>query len=62
MMLNKTRAKAMIDASYNRYTWNDSKNLPTWFMDDEMKHNKPQIPVPSSLLNQVINYYYFFSF
>lgn len=53
MMLNKSRAKAMIDASYNRYTYNDSKLLPAWFVDDELKHNKPQIPVPTALINQV---------
>lgn len=53
MMLRKSKQKAMVDASYNRYAWNDPSNLPAWFVDDEMKHNKPQLPVPSALLEQV---------
>ena len=52
-MLNKTRAKAIIDSSYNRFSFNDSKDLPSWFVDDEMKHNKPALPVPSALIDQV---------
>lgn len=56
MMLRKSKQKAMVDASYNRYAWNDPNNLPAWFVDDEMKHNKPQLPVPSALLDQVFFY------
>lgn len=52
-MLQPSRKKAMIDASYNRYAWNDPTGLPSWFLDDEMRHNKPQIPVPNALLDQV---------
>ena len=53
LMLDKTRCKAIIDSSYNRYSWNDQKDLPEWFIDDETRYNKPQIPVPTSLINQV---------
>jgi AdoMet-dependent rRNA methyltransferase SPB1 len=53
-MLRRSREKALVDASYNRFTWNDAKDLPTWFLDDEMKHNKPQLPVPEALLEQVL--------
>ena len=53
LMLRRSREKALVDASYNRFTWNDSKDLPAWFLDDEMKHNKPQLPVPEALLDQV---------
>ena len=53
LMLRRSREKALVDASYNRFTWNDSKDLPTWFLDDESKHNKPQLPVPEALLEQV---------
>ena len=36
----------LIDASYNRYAFNDQKGaLPRWFLDDEGKHNKPQLPI-----------------
>lgn len=53
LMLRKSRRKALVDASYNRFAWNDDKDLPSWFVDDELKHNKPQLPVPDALVNQV---------
>lgn len=53
-MLRQSRKKALIDASYNKYSWNDPTGLPPWFLDDEMRHNKPQIPVPTALLEQVM--------
>ena len=27
--------------------------MPAWFQDDEMKHNKPQLPVPKALVDQI---------
>ena len=53
LMLRRSKQKALVDASYNRFSWNDSKELPTWFVDDEMKHNKPQLPIPEALMNQI---------
>lgn len=53
MMLRTSKRKALVDASYNRFSWNDPKNLPSWFLDDEARHNKPQLPVPAALLEQV---------
>ncbi len=53
MMLRGSRKKALVDASYNRFAWNDPKELPSWFVDDEMKHNRPQLPVPNSLIQQI---------
>lgn len=53
MMLRKSRQKAMVDASYNRFAWNDPNDLPDWFVDDEMQHNKPLLPVPEALLKQI---------
>ncbi|KAJ8544253.1 hypothetical protein ON010_g12015 [Phytophthora cinnamomi] len=53
MMVQKSKAKDMIDASYNRYAWNDSEALPDWFVDDEEKHYRPQIPIPKNVLAQM---------
>jgi len=53
MMLRKSRAKKLVDASYNRYAWNDPTDLPDWFVDDEQKHYRPQLPVPKPLLDQI---------
>lgn len=53
MMMKKSKAKDMIDASYNRYAWNDSAELPDWFEDDEEKHYRPQIPIPKQIMEQM---------
>jgi AdoMet-dependent rRNA methyltransferase SPB1 len=50
MMLRKSKAKALVDASYNRYAWNDPSDLPEWFVDDENRHYRPQLPIPPELL------------
>jgi AdoMet-dependent rRNA methyltransferase SPB1 len=53
MMLRHSKKKALVDASYNRFAWNDPSNMPSWFLDDEMRHNKPQLPIPNALLEQI---------
>jgi AdoMet-dependent rRNA methyltransferase SPB1 len=32
-----------------RYAWNDATNLPDWFLDDEAKNYRPQIPIAKEL-------------
>ncbi len=44
-MLRKKQRNAMIDAAYNKYAHNDRDKLPEWFVDDENKHNRTQLPV-----------------
>jgi AdoMet-dependent rRNA methyltransferase SPB1 len=53
MMLRKSKAKALVDASYNRYAWNDPEGLPEWFVDDESRHYRPQLPIPPALLQKM---------
>uniref|UniRef100_A0A7S4AEZ0 rRNA methyltransferase n=1 Tax=Pseudo-nitzschia australis TaxID=44445 RepID=A0A7S4AEZ0_9STRA len=50
MMLRHSKAKSMVDASYNRFAWNDPGDLPDWFVDDENRHYRPQLPIPPALL------------
>jgi len=45
LMLRKKQRSEIVDASYNRYAFNDSEMLPAWFKDEESRHNKPQLPV-----------------
>eukprot|EP00535_Pseudo-nitzschia_heimii_P007244 CAMPEP_0197175946 /NCGR_PEP_ID=MMETSP1423-20130617/2024_1 /TAXON_ID=476441 /ORGANISM="Pseudo-nitzschia heimii, Strain UNC1101" /LENGTH=1073 /DNA_ID=CAMNT_0042625217 /DNA_START=165 /DNA_END=3383 /DNA_ORIENTATION=- len=50
MMLRHSKAKSLVDASYNRFAWNDPSDLPEWFVDDENRHYRPQLPIPEALL------------
>jgi AdoMet-dependent rRNA methyltransferase SPB1 len=50
MMVRRSKEKALVDASYNRYAWNDPSDLPEWFVDDETKHYRPQLPIPPALI------------
>lgn len=52
-MLRKHRAKDMVDAAYNRFSWNDDADLPDWFADDEKRHYRPQVPLPPALVEQM---------
>ena len=44
-MLRKKQRMDIVDASYNRYAFNDGEHLPAWFKEEESRHNKPQLPV-----------------
>jgi AdoMet-dependent rRNA methyltransferase SPB1 len=44
-MLRKKTRNAIIDSAYNRYAFNDHSTLPDWFVDEENRHNKAQLPV-----------------
>ena len=46
IMLRKKDRDDFIDAGYNRYANNDDESiLPKWFVDDERKHHKPNLPI-----------------
>ena len=53
MMLDKTKRRKMIDASYNRYAWSDPDQLPAWFLDDQEMHNRPQLEVSKELMEKM---------
>mmetsp|Transcript_22326 Transcript_22326/g.72417 ORF Transcript_22326/g.72417 Transcript_22326/m.72417 type:complete len:960 (-) Transcript_22326:468-3347(-) len=51
--LMKRRTKEdLIDASYNRYAFDDPKELPEWFTEDESRHNTPQTPVTKTAMQE----------
>jgi len=50
MMLRHSKAKSLVDASYNRFAWNDPTDLPEWFVDNENRHYRPQLPIPPALM------------
>lgn len=43
-MLRKKQREDILDASYNRYTF-DEKGLLEWFASDEKQHSQPQKPI-----------------
>jgi len=44
-LISASGRRDLIDDSYNRYVFNDTDELPTWFIQDEQKHNQLNIPV-----------------
>jgi len=52
MVNNKELKRDMMDNAYNRYAFNDG-DLPSWFLDDEDKHNKPQLPITKDMVAEI---------
>lgn len=49
---SKKSRMELIDAAYNRYTFDLNPALPDWFTEDEDKHNRPELPISRELMNQ----------
>ncbi|KAN0100709.1 Spb1 C-terminal domain containing protein [Tylopilus felleus] len=41
----RTTKTQLLNDGFNRYSLNDKDGLPSWFLDDEAKHYKPNIPI-----------------
>ena len=50
-MLRKKDRLNILDNTYNRYAYDDSERVPEWFMDEEKKHNRPNLPVSKDEIN-----------
>lgn len=55
MMITSRKAKRdLIDGAWNRYMFNDD-NLPDWFVEDEKKSMKRNLPVPEEFVQKYRN-------
>lgn len=46
VMLRKKARSEIVDATYNRYsTFDDETALPSWFLDEEKRHYRPNLPI-----------------
>jgi AdoMet-dependent rRNA methyltransferase SPB1 len=52
MMAGRSGTAALVDAAYNKYCHNDV-DLPTWFIEDENKHFRPQMPVTKAMVEEI---------
>ena len=51
-LVNREKTKSqLIDEGFNRHAFMDKDGLPTWFLDDEMKHFRNNIPVTKDAVN-----------
>ncbi|KDQ63654.1 hypothetical protein JAAARDRAFT_169726 [Jaapia argillacea MUCL 33604] len=45
-LVNRQKTKTeLINEGFNRYSLNSKEELPSWFLDDEAHHYKPNIPI-----------------
>ena len=45
-MINREKTKTqLINDGFNRYSLNSKDGLPAWFLDDESKHYRPNLPI-----------------
>ncbi|CAG8552407.1 1511_t:CDS:10 [Acaulospora morrowiae] len=53
-LVNRRKTKQeLIDDGFRRYTFNDREGLPEWFLDDERKHNKPNLPITKEAVEAI---------
>ncbi|KAK5580885.1 hypothetical protein RB653_000909 [Dictyostelium firmibasis] len=51
-LLRKKSRQDLIDDSFNKYAFNDT-GLPSWFADDENRHNKAQTPLTKEMVEEI---------
>lgn len=53
LMSKHSTANDLIESSFNRYMFNDPSDLPKWFVDDEKKYNRPQLPMTKEVIERL---------
>jgi AdoMet-dependent rRNA methyltransferase SPB1 len=51
VMLRKKARNEILDSTYNRYSnFDDKSELPKWFVDEETRHYRPNIPITKEMV------------
>lgn len=51
LMLRKKARTEILDSTYNRFAnFDDEGALPQWFLEDEKKHFRPNLPVTKEMV------------
>ena len=53
LLSKHSTANDLIDSTYNRYMFNDPEGLPDWFVEDEKKYNRPQLPMTKEVIERL---------
>jgi len=51
LMIRKKNKSNLLNNAYNRYSYNDTAELPEWFVSEENQHNKAPLPVTKEMVN-----------
>ena len=52
LMVHKKTRLAVVEAGYNKNSRNDPSNLPDWFLDEEKRFNRKQLPLTKEMMAQ----------
>src|SRR5690606_16913804 len=53
-LVNRKKTKSdLIDDGFTKHAFNDKDGLPAWFLDDESKHNKPNLPITKEAVQAI---------
>jgi len=52
LVQSKKSRMELIDAAYNRWTFEKDDSLPDWFTDEENRFNRPDLPITKELMDQ----------
>ncbi|KAI9330300.1 Spb1 C-terminal domain-containing protein [Obelidium mucronatum] len=50
-LVTKSGKRDVMDDAFNRYAYNDPEELPSWFLQDENRHNKINLPVTKEAMD-----------
>lgn len=53
-LVNRQTTKTqLIDDGFNKHAFNEKEGLPSWFLDDEMKHFRTNVPVTKEAVEAI---------